>query len=486
MRKNRILVIDDERNFTRLLKLNLEKTGAYEVREENRGAQGLAAAREFRPDLILLDIMMPDMSGDEVAEQIREHKELKEIPIVFLTAIASKAEVSAQGGLIGGEEFLAKPASPEEVIARIERRLGKTIRSAELAEPSPLGAPEKPEEHRSLPGKIPSARLGRLAVPLLAILAAGGALLSYKLYSRSQQLLRETSNELQRTQIQLSFLRASASEAILRRQEPTEERSRKPTAKEQSADQAGIEALVQKTLEKIQASRVSNLTRDRRSGSLLTKLAPSVVRLSCLADSFSGQITSGTGVLYRASENNPSFPRYYVQTSLHVVRTTDGSRSQCTIVLYPDPARSDSYLLFKSQGYRFYRESIDLAFLEPEIVRGHARAGTLDQLALHSQEEETSPVCASLHIGDQISVLGYPDIGGETLTVTDGIISGFEFYQGARYLKSSAKMDRGNSGGIAVKDSGCLIGIPTFVRQSRVDSLGRILDLNYLFNVTLR
>src|SRR2546423_5120830 len=59
MSKRRILVVDDETSITRLLKLNLEQTGSYEVREENLGARVLEAAREFKPDLVLLDVMMP-------------------------------------------------------------------------------------------------------------------------------------------------------------------------------------------------------------------------------------------------------------------------------------------------------------------------------------------------------------------------------------------------------------------------------------------
>ena len=65
MSRKRILVIDDEASFTRNLKLNLEETGEYEVREENKGTEGLTAAREFRPDLILLDVIMPDMAGGD-------------------------------------------------------------------------------------------------------------------------------------------------------------------------------------------------------------------------------------------------------------------------------------------------------------------------------------------------------------------------------------------------------------------------------------
>ncbi len=119
MSKKRILLIDDERSFTRMLKLNLEETGAYEVREENRGKFGLAAARQFKPDLILLDVVMPDMSGGEVASQIGDDRTVKDTPIVFLTAAAKKEDE----GMIAGRDFIAKPVTVEEVVDCIEKNL---------------------------------------------------------------------------------------------------------------------------------------------------------------------------------------------------------------------------------------------------------------------------------------------------------------------------------------------------------------------------
>ena len=122
VKKKRVLIVDDEVHFTRLLKLNLERNGRYEVEEENRGAQALAAARKFKPDLVLLDIVMPDSSGNEIAAQLREDPELKGIPIIFITAILSREEVTGMGGgLIGGHRFLAKPVKIEEVLACLEQ-----------------------------------------------------------------------------------------------------------------------------------------------------------------------------------------------------------------------------------------------------------------------------------------------------------------------------------------------------------------------------
>ncbi len=121
--KKRILVVDDEAVLTRMVKMNLERTGNYEVRTENQGSLAIQAAREFKPDLIFLDVMMPDMSGDEVSQQLRDDPVLAEIKIVFMTAIVTKAETSEMGGEIGGNEFLAKPVKTEELVATIERVL---------------------------------------------------------------------------------------------------------------------------------------------------------------------------------------------------------------------------------------------------------------------------------------------------------------------------------------------------------------------------
>ena len=122
--KKRILVVDDEPALTRMVKMNLERTGDYEVRTENQGAKVVTAVREFWPDLILLDVMMPDMSGDEASQQLREDPVLAGIKVVFMTAIVTKEETSEMGGNIGGNEFLAKPVKTEELIATIERLLG--------------------------------------------------------------------------------------------------------------------------------------------------------------------------------------------------------------------------------------------------------------------------------------------------------------------------------------------------------------------------
>ena len=118
----KILIVDDEAGFTRLVKLTLQKTGDYEVVEENQGAQAYPTAKRERPDLILMDIVMPGVDGGDAAAQIRRDPALAAIPIVFLTAIVSRKE-AAPGGLIGGFPFLSKPVSLEALRDCIEKHL---------------------------------------------------------------------------------------------------------------------------------------------------------------------------------------------------------------------------------------------------------------------------------------------------------------------------------------------------------------------------
>ena len=124
MPKKRILIIDDEVDIASSLKFFLEKTGLYEVRIEQMGQTGIEAATTFKPDLILLDVMMPDMDGGDVAAQIGEDKLTSRIPIVFLTAAVTKAEADAQGGTIGDRPVLSKLTSLDQVITYVKRTLG--------------------------------------------------------------------------------------------------------------------------------------------------------------------------------------------------------------------------------------------------------------------------------------------------------------------------------------------------------------------------
>ncbi len=105
--KKKILVVDDEASLTRMIRRGLEAKGSYLVMEENMGRRALESARSFKPDLILLDVMMPDVDGGSLAGYFAEADDLKHIPIVFLTAIVTKGEIVPTGSRIGRHTFLA-------------------------------------------------------------------------------------------------------------------------------------------------------------------------------------------------------------------------------------------------------------------------------------------------------------------------------------------------------------------------------------------
>ena len=120
--KRRILIVDDDQESTHLIKVLLEKIRHYLVLEENDAAKAHDSARDFRPDLILLDIMMPQIDGGDIAAQIDADPGLHRTPIIFLTALVTKAEAKA-GLHIQGHPVLAKPIDIPELINRIEENL---------------------------------------------------------------------------------------------------------------------------------------------------------------------------------------------------------------------------------------------------------------------------------------------------------------------------------------------------------------------------
>ncbi len=116
--ERRILIVDDDRESTRLLKILLEKIG-YLVLEENDAAKAHQSVHNFGPDLILLDIMMPQIDGVELASEIDADPQLQKTPIIFLTGLGDP-----RAGLrIQGHPVLAKPINVPELIKRLEENL---------------------------------------------------------------------------------------------------------------------------------------------------------------------------------------------------------------------------------------------------------------------------------------------------------------------------------------------------------------------------
>lgn len=129
MKKARILYVDDEIGAARLLKLNLEATGRYEVNIQNWPEDALATAREFKPDLLLLDLIMPRMPGGNVVNAFEQDPEWKDVPIVFFTASVWRERVQEHDGIICNHPCLAKPAQLDEIIAFIDANLPPSVRA---------------------------------------------------------------------------------------------------------------------------------------------------------------------------------------------------------------------------------------------------------------------------------------------------------------------------------------------------------------------
>jgi two-component system KDP operon response regulator KdpE len=127
-RKYRILVVDDERRMVGFIRLNLEQDG-YEVIEAFNGTEALNRLRDSLPDLILLDVMMPDIDGFEVLRTIRE---ISQVPVIMLTAKGEEDD-KVKGLELGADDYVTKPFSPRELVSRIKAvlRRGATFEEDE-------------------------------------------------------------------------------------------------------------------------------------------------------------------------------------------------------------------------------------------------------------------------------------------------------------------------------------------------------------------
>lgn len=123
MARTKVLIIDDEASFTRMVRLNLEGTGKYEVAEENNGISGVSTAQSFKPDVVLLDVVMPGCDGGEVLAGLRNDGELKNVPVIFLTATMSADAVKVRGGKIVGHPVVVKPVEAKILVKQIEKTL---------------------------------------------------------------------------------------------------------------------------------------------------------------------------------------------------------------------------------------------------------------------------------------------------------------------------------------------------------------------------
>jgi len=134
--RNKILVVEDDVDLVELLKFNLINAG-FSVTAATEGSEGLKKARSWLPDLILLDLMLPELDGFAICEILRRDASTSKIPIIILTAMSSQlARVAGMGA--GADDYICKPFSPKNLLARIDALLNRV---AESRSTKPLSRP---------------------------------------------------------------------------------------------------------------------------------------------------------------------------------------------------------------------------------------------------------------------------------------------------------------------------------------------------------
>ena len=140
MKKGTVLIIDDEKDLIELVRYNLEKEG-FDVIAATDGQSGLEVVKKHRPDLVMLDLMMPGLDGLQVCQRLRADPRMGRVPVIMLTAKATEAD-RVVGLELGADDYITKPFSPREVVARVKAVLRRSspqqddrqvIRSGELA-----------------------------------------------------------------------------------------------------------------------------------------------------------------------------------------------------------------------------------------------------------------------------------------------------------------------------------------------------------------
>lgn len=116
-----VLVVDDQPHIVRLIQVNLEKEG-FQVVTAGDGVEGLRKAREIRPDLVILDVIMPRKDGFEVLRELKSDRELADVPVIMLTVKTHNADI-VEGLKEGAELYLPKPFHPKELVALVKRVL---------------------------------------------------------------------------------------------------------------------------------------------------------------------------------------------------------------------------------------------------------------------------------------------------------------------------------------------------------------------------
>ena len=137
MSKEKVLIIEDEKDIVKMLDYNLRKEG-FRIFSANNGEDGLDMARRENPDLILLDLMLPEMDGLDVCKAVKNDAKTTHIPIIILTAKAQESD-KVVGLELGADDYVTKPFSPRELIARIKAVLRRLKEKDKLPEILKIG-----------------------------------------------------------------------------------------------------------------------------------------------------------------------------------------------------------------------------------------------------------------------------------------------------------------------------------------------------------
>lgn len=128
---HKILAVDDEKHIVRLVQINLQKEG-YDVVTASTGREALVQVEREKPDLVIMDVMMPDMGGFEALQTMRADEKTAQIPVIMLTAKAQDADVF-QGWKSGADLYLTKPFNPQELLTFVKRILHDKDKEADSA-----------------------------------------------------------------------------------------------------------------------------------------------------------------------------------------------------------------------------------------------------------------------------------------------------------------------------------------------------------------
>jgi len=154
--RDRILIVEEEKDVREMLRLNL-KMGGFDVLEAQNGAEGLAIAKAELPSVVILDLMMPEMSGMEVCRALRRNPATSRIPILMLTAKSTEGDKVA-GLEVGADDYVTKPFSPRELLLRV-RAVARRQPDQGVSKPAPVKAGGIELDRSSMTATIGSKKL---------------------------------------------------------------------------------------------------------------------------------------------------------------------------------------------------------------------------------------------------------------------------------------------------------------------------------------